>query len=177
MAVTIDEFKSRLIGGGARNNQFQVILPFPLFSLGTPQDMEDFSFLCKAASLPSSNVGTVQVPFRGRTIKVAGDRTFEDWTTTVINETSFNLRNVFERWSNGMQEHMNVSGLTNHTDYKVDGTVMQLDRNGDVIKMYLMKGIWPQVVSSIDVAYDTNDSIEEFQVTWSIDYWESETTT
>ena len=159
MATTIDEFKARLIGGGARSNQFQVICPFPLFTLGTPQDMEDLSFLCKASSLPASNVGSVPVPFRGRTIKVAGDKTFEDWNTTIINDTSFNLKNVFERWSNAIQEHQNVSGLTNHTDYKVDAIINQLDRNGDIIKVYLMKGIWPMNVSAIDVAYDTNDAI------------------
>ena len=87
------------------------------------------------------------------------------------------MKNVFERWSNAIQEHQNVSGLTNHTDYKVDAIINQLDRNGDIIKVYLMKGLWPMNVSAIDVAYDTNDAIEEFVVQWSVDYWESETTT
>jgi hypothetical protein len=122
-------------------------------------------------------VGMVTVPFRGRQIKIAGDRTFADWTITVINDTNFKLRNAFERWSNGINNMTDGEGLTNPADYQVDAFVDQLDRNGATLKSYTLRGAYPMEVAAIELDYGNNDTIEEFQVTFNYQYFESNTTT
>jgi len=174
MAVLgVTDFKSKLIGGGARANLFKVTCNFPA---GTDGDSELASFLIKAAQLPASTVGEVAVPFRGRQFKLAGDRTFEDWTVTVINDTDFRLRNAFERWLNSINAHNTNTGATNPSDYQVDLFVEQLDRNGDILKKVIFRDAFPKNVSAIELSYETVDAIEEFTVDFAVNFWESDTT-
>lgn len=173
--ANIADFKSKLAGGGARTNQFKVTCPFPGYSQ-VGGEIETMAFLCKGAELPASTVGETNITFRGRTVKFAGERTYADMTFTVINDTDFSLRNAFERWQNGINNHTDNEGLTNPADYQVDLFVDQLDRNGSTIKSYTIRGAYPTTVAAITLNYDT-DSIEEFNVTMAYQYFESNTTT
>ena len=128
--ATIDDFKAKLIGGGARANLFKATLTFPSYAGG---DTELAQFMCKAASLPSSTIGSVDIPFRGRQLKIAGDRTYEEWSVTIINDTGFEIRDAFERWQNGMATHKSNTGLTNPHDYSTDMLIDELDRDGSSI--------------------------------------------
>jgi hypothetical protein len=169
----VDDFKSKLRGGGARPNLFKATINFPQFAAG---DAELTSFLCEAAQLPGSTVGLITVPFRGRQLKIAGDRTFEPWTVTVINDTDFTVRDSMERWMNGINAHSANTGLTNPTDYQSDLLVEQLDKDASVLKTYNLRGCFPTLVSPIDVAYTSVDEIERFTVEFQVQYWESNTT-
>ena len=171
--ATIDDFKAKLIGGGARGNLFKATVTFPSYAGG---DTELTQFMCKAASLPASIIGQVDVPYRGRQLKVAGDRTYEAWSLTIINDTGFEIRDAFERWQNGMATHKSNIGLTNPADYTTDMLVDQLDRNGSTIKQYTFRGAWPTNISAIDVSNDSADAIEEFSVELAYQYWTSNTT-
>ena len=174
--ANINDFKAKLAGGGARPNQFKVTMPFPGYSQ-VGGEIEELAFLCKITQLPAMTVGGITVPFRGRQIKIAGDRTFADWTVTVINDTNFKLRNAFERWQNGINNATDGEGLTNPADYQVDAFVDQLDRNGATIKSYTLRGAYPIELAAIELDYGNNDTIEEFQVTFNYQYFESNTTT
>ena len=169
----VDDFKSKLRGGGARPNLFKATVNFPAYAGG---DVELTSFLCKAAQLPASIMNVVEVPFRGRQLKIAGDRTFETWTTTIINDTDFNVRNAMERWMNGINAHSANTGLTNPVEYEADLIVEQLDKDGETVKTYQFRGCFPTNVAAIDVNYETVDTIEEFTVEFQVQYWESDTT-
>ena len=170
----VDDFKAKLRGGGARPNLFKATINFPAYAGG---DVELTSFMCKAARLPASVIETIAVPFRGRVMTIAGDRpSFEPWTVTIINETDFSIRNAFERWMNGMNGHSSNTGLVNPTDYQADMFVDQLDRTGESIKRYTFSGAFPTNVSAIELSYDTTGAIEEFQVEFQVQYWESNTT-
>jgi hypothetical protein len=169
----VDDFKSKLRGGGARPNLFKVTINYPGFANG---DAELTSFLVEAASLPGSTFGTILVPFRGRILKIAGDRTFENWQTTILNDTDFNVRNAIERWMNGINAHSANTGLTTPIAYEADLKVDQLDRNGDVLKTYTFRGAYPTDLSDIALSYADNDTIERFNCTWSYQYFESDTT-
>src|SRR6056300_1387147 len=142
----VDDFKSKLRGGGARSNLFKVTLNYPAYAGG---DVELTSFMCRAANLPASTVATLEVPFRGRILKVGGDRTFEPWTVTVLNDTGFEIRDAMERWMNGINAHSANTGLTNPADYQVDLVVEQLDRDESVIKRYNFRGAFPESVTEI----------------------------
>ena len=174
--ANINDFKAKLAGGGARANQFKVTMPFPGYAQ-VGGEIEDLAFLCRATTVPSMDIASINVPFRGRSIKIAGDRTFADWTITVINDTNFKLRNAFERWSNGINNMTDGEGLTNPADYQVDAFVDQLDRNGATIKSYTLRGAFPTEIAAIELDYGTNDAIEEFGVTFGYQYFESNTTT
>jgi hypothetical protein len=169
----VDDFKSKLVGGGARPNMFKATVNFPGFAGG---EVELTSFLIKAAALPASTIGAINVPFRGRQVIIAGDRTFEPWTITVINDTDFKVRNAFERWMNGINQHRNNTGLTNPVDYQADLSVAQLDKSGNEVKVYNFRGTFPTALSSIELSYDSTDAIEEFTVEMQVQYWESNTT-
>jgi hypothetical protein len=169
----VDDFKSKLTGGGARANMFKVTLNFPAYAQG---DVELTSFLCKGAQLPASVIGTIEVPFRGRTLKIAGDRTFETWSVTVINDAEFVVRDSMERWMNGINQHNANTGLSDPVDYQADMIVEQLRRDGTVSKRYDFRGTFPTNISAIDLSYDTADAIEEFTVEFQVQYWEANTT-
>ena len=174
MAVLgVDDFKSKLRGGGARPNLFKVTINFPGFANG---DAELTSFLCEAAALPGSTFGIIPVFFRGRILKMAGDRTFAEWTTTIINDTDFAVRDPIERWMNGINAHSANTGLTTPIAYEADLKVEQLDRNGDTLKTYTFRGAYPQDLSESALSYADNDNIERFTCTWAYQYFESNTT-
>ena len=186
---SIDSFKSRLVSGGARPNLFEVEMDFPS-GVGIFDDEIDNTthrMMIKGAQLPASNIAEVIVPFRGRQLKVAGDRRFDPWTITVINDGNFKLREAFERWANYIIKVSDGSGTINPTDYFADWRVNQLgrastdlDTSGEasnatlpVLRRYNMKGCWPSAVSGIELSYDTADTIEEFQVTLQVQWWEA----
>ena len=186
---SIDSFKARLVQGGARPNLFEVEMDFPS-GVGIFDDEIDNTrhrMMIKGAQLPASNIAEVIVPFRGRQLKVAGDRRFDPWTITVINDADFKLREAFERWSNYIIKVSDGSGTINPTDYFSDWRVNQLGRaqtdlntRGEnsgatlpILRRYNMKGCWPSAVSGIELSYDTADTIEEFQVTLQVQWWEA----
>ena len=174
MAVLgVDDFKSKLRGGGARPNLFKATINFPGYADG---DAELTSFLCETAQLPGSTFGTIVVPFRGRQLKMAGDRTFAPWTVTIINDTDFQVRNSMERWMNGINAHSANTGLTSPITYESDVFVEQLDRDGSSLKKYTLRGAFPTEVSPIDVSYASNDEIERFTVTFEYQYFDTDTT-
>lgn len=199
----ITDFKNKLRGGGARPNLFEVAIPsFPanIRQFWTNADQDDFRFLCKSAALPASNVAPIDVPFRGRILKVAGDRTFDTWTITIINDEDFNLRHAFEQWMNHISKLDNASGAVNPQSYMTDALVWQLgrsnQRNGTnvvngardlqqaappysgtqfsskILRAYKLHDIFPTNVSQIDLSYDTSDTIEEFTVEFQVNWFE-----
>ena len=172
----INDFKSRLRGGGARANQFKVTLPFPGYA-AVGGETSDMAFLCTATSTPASNVAEVAVPFRGRSLYVAGDRTFDTWTTTVLNDTDFKIYRAVERWLNGINNMTDNEGIANPADYQVDAFVDHLDRNGSTLKSWTFRGLFPTALPGIALAYGTNDAVETFDVTWRYQYFETDTTT
>ena len=169
----IDDFKSKLTGGGARTTLYKATINYPSFVGG---DVELSSFLVKASKLPDSSLEELPVPFRGRVLKMAGSRTFSDWTTTIINDTDFRIRNDLEKWSNGINEHSANTGFTDTNDYFADMVIEQLDRDGSVLKRYDFRGCWPKTIAAIGVGYEA-EAIEEFECPWAVQYWESNTTT
>jgi hypothetical protein len=204
MARGISEFKSRLAKGGARPNLFLVRLNFPT-TLSNIADIDQIDsaseltgqaeFLVKTAQLPASTVGVIDVPFRGRMLKVAGDRTFEPWSVTVVNDGAFRLRKAFETWSRGVNALTeNVSqlgyGSGDPISYCVDMTVFQLSRDNqtpsktpanmnslgedgmEVVRAYKFFDAWPSSLSAIDLSYESNDQIEEFTVEFQYNYYE-----
>ena len=174
--ANIDDFKANLIGGGARANQFRVTITPPA-GIAIGLDVRRMSFLVTAAQLPASTLGEIAVPFRGRQLQIAGDRTFEPITLTVINDVNFEVRNSFEQWSNGINQHNRNTGLSDVTDYVSYLVIEQLNKAGETTKSYDVRGCWPTSVSTIDLSYDSSDAIEEFTVELQVQYWESNTTT
>ena len=170
----VDDFKSKLIGGGARPNLFKAVLGFPGF---VTANVENASFMVKAAQLPASVIQPIMVPFRGRQLQIAGDRTFEPWTITVINDTNFDVRNSFEEWMNGINQHNANTGMTNPSDYMADMIISQLDKDGTDVKTYNIRGCFPTNLGPIELSYDTENTIEEFTVELQVQYWESDKTT
>jgi len=199
---TLEDFKSRLIGGGARPNLFECEVAFPTFSTesdtasgnNSDRSVAELSrFMIKAANLPASNVAVIDVPFRGRNLKVAGDRTFDVWTITVINDNDFTIRTAFEKWMNAINKHDDNSGLINPAQYQTNAIVKQFGRSsiasansnvtnptltgpGDalpVLKAYKFYGIFPTAVSAIDLSYDSADTIEEFTVDLQVQWWDA----
>ena len=162
--ANINQFKANIAGGGARANQFEVILANP--AIGGVGIDSAMTFMIKAASLPGQTITEVAVPFRGRTLYLAGDREFETWTTTCINETNFALRDSMERWMSGINDLETSQGVTNPADYYAQMEVHQLDRNNNVLKAYVLKNCWPTIVAPIDLNFDTVSEVETFDVTW-----------
>ena len=174
--ANINDFKAKLSGGGARSNQYKVVMPFPGYAQDAGE-IEDLAFLCQAAELPGMAIAAIEVPFRGRAIKIAGDRSIADWNIKVINDTNFKLRNAFERWMNGINNMTDNEGLTNPVDYQVDAFVDQLDRNGNTIKSYTLRGVFPIALNAIPLDYTAKADLSETSVTLSFQYFESNTTT
>ena len=172
----INDFKSRLAGGGARANQFKVTMPFPGYA-AVGGETADLAFLCTSTSIPGQNIANISVPFRGRVLQIAGDRTFNPFSITVLNDTDFKIYRAMERWMNGINNMSDNEGIANPADYQVDGFVDQLDRNGSTLKSYTYRGLFPIALDSIALNYNTNDTIEEFGVTFQYQYFETDTTT
>ena len=169
----ITDFKGKLAGGGARPNLFEVELAFPTDVNVDNEILNKARFLVKAAALPASNITPIEVPFRGRILKVAGDRTFDTWTITVINDVDFSIRSAFEKWMNVINKMDNATGLTDPAAYHKDATVHQLDRDGSILRSYKFWDIFPTNISAIDVSYETGDTIEEFTVELQVHWWEA----
>ena len=174
--ANINDFKARLAGGGARANQFKVTMPFPGYS-AVGGETSDLAFLCQAAAIPGQNLTPIAVPFRGRVLQIAGDRTFNPWAITVLNDTDFKIYRAMERWMNGINNMTDNEGIANPADYQVDGFVDQLDRNGNTLKSYTYRGLYPEALANIPLSYGTNDAIETFDVTFRYQYFETDTTT
>jgi hypothetical protein len=186
---TLSQFKSRLAGGGARPNLFEVSIPsFPssivdAWGSGDQSESGIFKFLCKATQLPASTVSSVNIPFRGRTLKVAGDREFSNWSVTIMNDEDFQLRTAFERWMNVVSKLDDATGVTNPSSYMTDAFVQQLGRGAErfattneggqssVLRTYKFYDIFPTEVSQIDLNYDTANDIETFDVTFQVQYF------
>ena len=170
----ITDFKSKLSGGGARSNLFECELAFP--QEVSVQDLNEVlnkaRFLVKAANLPASNVAPIEVPFRGRVLKIAGDRTFDTWTITIINDTDFAIRSAFEKWMNTINRVSDNTGTTNPADYQADAFVFQLDRSGETLRKYKFYDVFPTQVAPIELSYDAQ-GIQEFQVELQVLYWEA----
>tara|TARA_B100000902_G_scaffold43617_1_gene51313 strand:- start:24 stop:662 length:639 start_codon:yes stop_codon:yes gene_type:complete len=196
---TLSKFQSKLQGGGARPNLFEVSIPdlpdaaknsTPKATWGS-DERENFSIMCKAAQLPASTIASIDVPFRGRTLKVAGDRTIENWNITIINDEDFAIRNAMEAWMNAIAKLSNNTGAVNPSSYMTDAYVYQLGRgyssgrfskansgtdDGETItplKSFKFLDIFPVSVSAIDLSYDSGDTIEEFTVEFAVQSFES----
>ena len=171
--ANIDDFKANLIGGGARPNQYRVTITPPA-GIAIGLDVRRTSFLCTATNLPAQTLGEIAIPFRGRSIYIAGDREFADaWTTTFINDTDFMIRNAMERWSNGINDFANNTGVIAPSDYQTDLQVDQLDRDDTVLKTYIFRSAWPTTVSQIDLSTEEATAIETFDVTWRYQHFEA----
>jgi hypothetical protein len=201
---TLEDFKARLIGGAARPNLFEVELTFPNFATNgtdgtanttdTSRTVSELSrFMIKTADLPASNIAAISVPFRGRQLKIAGDRTFDTWQITVINDVDFSIRTAFEKWMNAINKHDDNSGLINPAQYQRDAVVKQFGRSSvasansnvtnptlttagnqiPVLKAYRLYGLFPTAVAAIPLSYDTTDQIEEFTVDLQVQWWDA----
>jgi hypothetical protein len=168
----ITDFKSKLSGGGTRSNLFEVELSFPAAIGIDAVTLDKTRFLIKTAALPASNVTQLDVAFRGRTLKVAGDRSFESWTITILNDTDFSIRSAFEKWSNYMNRLSDNTGTTDPALYQADAFVYQLNRDGSILRAYHFYDTFPTAISSINLGYD-NDNIEEFTVEMQVHWWEA----
>jgi hypothetical protein len=181
---TIDDFKANVAADFARPNLFQVDLNFPQGIINNASLIELGKFTVRAANLPASNIGVIEVPFRGRVLKIAGDRTFEPWTITIQNDSNFVLRNAFELWAASIQAYnenfTSAAGLGDQDDatgYFADMTVHQLARdvkNGDtpkILKSYRFYNVFPSAIAAIDLDFGSNDAIEEFTVELQTQYW------
>ena len=177
---TLTEFKAALQGGGARPNLFEVSISNAPANAGTLDP--DFIMLCKAANLPASNIASIDVPFRGRTFKVAGDRTYDTWSITVINDTDFKIRTYMENWMQHIGQYKDASGVTDPQNYMANAQVDQLTRSAStmsatsgsgiaVAKSYIFQDIFPTNISAIDLSFDSSDAIEEFTVEFQVNYW------
>mgnify|MGYP001182507648 FL=1 len=177
---SITEFRSRLSGGGARANLFEVEIAFPEeLGINLTDVSDKVPFLVKAAEIPASNLGNIPVPYRGRVLPVAGDRTFDPWTVTVINDTDFQIRDAMEKWSNSINDLQTAQGTIDPAVYQRSALVKQLSREGSnpgdpekVLRTYNFEGIYPNTVSSIPLDFGATDQIQEFQVTFNYLFYE-----
>lgn len=175
MAFNLNEFAGKLVRGGARSSLFEVRLESPF-----GDDIKDIApFMVKAAEIPASTVATVEVPYFGRRMKIAGDRTFADWTVTVINDEDFKVRNAMEEWSNAINNHLaNLQTAGGSpADYKSQAQVLQYGKDGSIIRIYNFNGMFPTEVSNISLSWDADAAPQEFTITFAYDWWNSSATT
>ena len=170
----ITDIKSKLTGGGARSNLFEVELAFPsaVSVEGINDILNKARFLVKTAALPASNIAPIEIPFRGRVLKIAGDRTFDTWSITVLNDTDFSIRSAFEKWMNFINKVSDNTGSTNAEDYQADAYVYQLDRSGETLRKYHFFDVFPTQVAPIELSYDSA-GIQEFTVELQVLWWEA----
>ena len=179
MAFNVAEFRANMVGDGARPNLFQVTLTFPAIAANGTAAGQKATFMAKAAQLPGSTIGQVPVYYFGRELKFAGNRTFADWTLQIINDEDFTIRNSIESWMNAINSH---SGNTrspnamNPSSYTVDAVVTQYGKAGDALKSYKFVGMYPLDLAPIDLDWSSNDTIEEYGVTFAYQWWETDTT-
>ena len=173
MGYSIQNIKSQLVGGGARSALFRASFAYPS-GLQGENSSEKLQFMCKASSgIPQSTIDPLEVDYMGRKIKVAGTRpAFPDWTLTIINDEDFLIRNDLERWMNLMNGHIDNSQAVSMADYKSDGTIEQLSKDGSILRTYTFKGIFPTDLAAIALDWSV-DEIQSFDVTFSVDWWEA----
>ena len=179
MAFNVAEFRANMIGDGARPNLFQVTLNFPTIAENGVAAGQKATFMAKSAQLPGSTIGTVPVFYFGRELKFAGNRSFTDWTLQIINDEDFTIRRAIESWMNGINSHAgNVrnAGAKSPTGYTVDAEVTQYGKTGDTLKKYKFVGMYPLDLAPIDLDWSSNDTIEEYGVTFAYQWWETDTT-
>ena len=170
MAFNVNLFQGALKLGGARATLFQVNISNPVNGSADIQ----VPFLCKAASLPSSTIGSIPLGYFGRKIQIAGDRTYEPWTVTIINDEDFAIRNAMEEWShsiNGPVTNLRDATSASPTLYKADAQITQFSKTGVPVRVYNFVGVFPQELGAIDMNWESNDTIEEYTVTFNVDYW------
>lgn len=178
--LTVSSFIANFKKGGARPNRYKVYLTFPNTIDNGNTASKLLSFTCKSASIPASSIGVCEAPYMGRKVKFVGDKEIEDWNVTVINDTDFLVRNAFVRWHEkimGMATNVATPGWENTAAYFGEARVEQLDREGNVLKSYIVKSMFPTTVDAIELGYDNNDSLEEFQVTFAVNEWIDESIT
>ena len=169
----IDDFKANLLGGGARANQFRVTITTPA-GIAIGLDVRRASLLARASNLPAQTLAEIAIPFRGRQIYIAGDRSFDDaWTVTFMNDTDFMIRNAMELWMNGINDLAEGTGVQALADYQTDLQVEQLDRDDTILKTYIFRNAWPTSLAAIELTSDQADAIEEFEVTWRYQHFEA----
>ena len=175
MPFNVAEFRSQLEFDGARPNLFRVSMPFPTSvvpSAGNAQSK--LTYMAKTSQLPGTTSGQVQVFYFGRDVKLAGNRTYPEWTMTVINDEDFAVRRAIEQWMNGITSasgNLRNPAFKSATSYTVDAGVEQYAKTGEVIKKYKFVGMFPVDLTPIDLDWGSNDTIEEYAVTWSYQYW------
>jgi hypothetical protein len=171
MAFNVNQMRAELVGGGARPSLFQVQITNVVDNIADNK----LVFMAKAAALPASNLGTIEVPYFGRKIKVVGDRTFEEWTVTVINDEDFLVRNAMEKWMNALNSHVGNTrdvAFVAPERYKTQGQIIQYSKSGAKLREYEFNGLYPSNISAIEMNWETTDTIEEFTVTFQYDWWE-----
>ena len=174
MAFNVSDFRANLVGDGARPNLFQVTLTFPTLATNGTAAGQQVQFLAKAAQLPGSTVGTLPIYYFGREMKFAGNRTFTDWTLQIINDESFTIRNGIESWMNAINSHagnVRSASAVSPSSYTVDAKVDQYGKTGNIIQTYNFVGMFPVDLAPIDLDWGSNDTIEEFGVTFAYQYW------
>jgi hypothetical protein len=166
MSFNVSEFRSQLVGGGARGALFQVQITNPILGVA------DFKtpFMVETASIPGSTVGQIQVPYFGRVVKYAGDRVFDDWTVTVINDEDFLVRNALEAWSNALNSHISNTRAY-ASEYKAQAQITQFGKDGTPVREYTFEGLFPGQISEIQTSWGEQDTIERFQVVFHYDLW------
>lgn len=170
--TTISAFKANMQGGGARPNQFRVELTFPGFVGSIASAAGNAAqFLCKGAQLPASTVEDITASYRGRPVHFAGERSFQPWTVSIFNDTDFLIRNVMERWQNGVLNYTATNGILRPGDYQVDMSVYQLDRNDRIIKTYKFFDAYPTSIGAIALSFEQNNALEEFDVEFTYNYF------
>ena len=176
MAFNVNQFRGQLQGDGARPNLFEVQLTFPSYVTNGITSAVKSSFMVKTAALPGSTIGMVNIPYFGREVKVAGNRTFADWSVTIINDEDFLIRNAMESWIRGIND--NTTNLRSNRaktsqQYGVDASVTQYGKAGQSLKKYRFVGMFPTDIAQIDLDWGSNDAIEEYTVNFTLQYWES----
>ena len=179
MAFNVAEFRANMIGDGARPNLFQVTLNFPTIAENGVAAGQKATFMAKSAQLPGSTIGTVPVYYFGRELKFAGNRSFTDWSLQIINDEDFTIRKAIESWMNGINSHagnVRTGGAKSPAGYTVDAEVTQYGKTGDTLKKYKFVGLYPLDLAPIDLDWSSNDTIEEYGVTFAYQWWETDTT-
>lgn len=179
MAFNINDLRSQLTFGGAKSSLFQIDLTFPtgvaggngVSALGAAQKSR---FMAKAGTIPASTLGTIEVPYFGRKIKLAGDRTFDEWTVNIINDEDFLIRNAMEQWHSTINSHQgNITSFASAQplQYKAQAQITQFSKTGAPLRVYQFNGLFPVQIGAIEMSWENENQIEEFQVTFQYDWW------
>jgi hypothetical protein len=171
MAFNVNNFRANFVGQGARPNLFEVTVPFP-GGANPGEAGQKMTFMCKGSQIPGGTIGTVEANYFGRVVKLAGNRTFDEWTTNVINDEDFAVHAGFVNWMNYINSHEGNLRSSASTDYQVDAVVRHYSKDGNTIKEVTLRNAWPTAIPAIELDWATNDSLEEFAVTWAYDYWD-----